>query len=73
MVAKANPTVPITDTDSPTVKCCKYLITCQTELVELHLIIGDLPGRMSDERQEELLQLIAMYAGRDGGQVEEKR
>ena len=44
-----------------------------TELVELHLIIDDLPSRMSDERQEELLQLIATYAGRDGGQVEPKR
>ena len=44
-----------------------------TELVELHLIIDDLPSRMSDERQEELLQLIATYAGRDGGQVEQKR
>ena len=43
-----------------------------TELVELHLIIDDLPSRMSDERQEELLQLIATYAGRDGGQVEQK-
>ena len=44
-----------------------------TELVELHLIIDDLPSRMSDERQEELLQLIATYAGRDGEQVEQKR
>lgn len=42
-----------------------------SELVELHLIIEDLPSRMSDERQEELLQLIGTYAGRDADQDEE--
>jgi len=39
-----------------------------SELVELHLIIEDLPNRMSDERQEELLKLIATHAGRDPAQ-----
>lgn len=42
-----------------------------SELVELHLIIEDLPSRMSDERQEELLQLIGTYAGRDVNHDEE--
>mmetsp|Transcript_16668 Transcript_16668/g.47843 ORF Transcript_16668/g.47843 Transcript_16668/m.47843 type:complete len:251 (+) Transcript_16668:220-972(+) len=55
-------------TDGETLQILNHM---PSELVELHLIIEDLPGRMSDERQEELLRLIATYAGRDGEQVEE--
>ena len=52
-------------TDGETLQILNHM---PSELVELHLIIEDLPSRMSDERQEELLQLIGTYAGRDANQ-----
>ena len=55
-------------TDGETLQILNHM---PSELVELHLIIEDLPSRMSDERQEELLQLIGTYAGRDANQKEE--
>ena len=55
-------------TDGETLQILNHM---PSELVELHLIIEDLPSRMSDERQEELLQLIGTYAGRDVNQDEE--
>lgn len=54
-------------TDGETLQILNHM---PSELVELHLIIEDLPSRMSDERQEELLQLIGTYAGRDADQAE---
>ena len=55
-------------TDGETLQILNHM---PSELVELHLIIEDLPSRMSDERQEELLQLIGTYAGRDEEVMEE--
>mmetsp|Transcript_52168 Transcript_52168/g.77818 ORF Transcript_52168/g.77818 Transcript_52168/m.77818 type:complete len:99 (+) Transcript_52168:17-313(+) len=36
------------------------------ESVEIHLLIEDLPSRLSEERQEELLGVIAKYAETEG-------
>ena len=40
------------------------------ESVEIHLMINELQSRMSEERQEELLQLIESYRS-SSGQAEE--
>jgi DNA-directed RNA polymerase subunit F len=39
------------------------------ESVEIHLIIQDLPSRLTEERQEELLSLIGSYIKMDGENV----
>jgi hypothetical protein len=41
-------------------------------LVEIHLMIEELMGRMDEVKQNELLQLIAEYAGVPGEQMEEE-
>ena len=32
-----------------------------TEPVEIHLLVEDLPGRLSERQQEELLELVKSY------------
>lgn len=36
------------------------------EPVEIHLLVEDLPSRMSDERQAKLLEFVGEYAGTEG-------
>ena len=43
------------------------LNTVPTEPVEIHLLIEDLPGRLSDRQQEELLELMRSYDTQRGG------
>ena len=43
-----------------------------TELVEIHLMIEELMGRMDEVKQNELLKLIADYAGDPGETTEEE-
>eukprot|EP00977_Amphora_coffeiformis_P014367 scaffold3988_cov162-Amphora_coffeaeformis.AAC.4 len=43
------------------------LNTVPTEPVEIHLLIEDLPGRLSDRQQEELLELMRSYDMQKGG------
>mmetsp|Transcript_26278 Transcript_26278/g.77699 ORF Transcript_26278/g.77699 Transcript_26278/m.77699 type:complete len:221 (-) Transcript_26278:76-738(-) len=41
------------------------------EPVEIHLLVEDLPSRMSEERQAELLELVGQYSGADDPGEEE--
>lgn len=41
------------------------------EPVEIHLLVEDLPSRMSEERQSELLDLVGMYSGTNDNVEEE--
>mmetsp|Transcript_3888 Transcript_3888/g.8376 ORF Transcript_3888/g.8376 Transcript_3888/m.8376 type:complete len:260 (+) Transcript_3888:193-972(+) len=59
-------------TDGETLQILNHM---PSELVELHLMIEDLPDRMADERQEELLALVGEYAGQnnEGQQQQEEQ
>ena len=51
-------------TDGETLQILNHM---PTEMVELHAMIDDLPGRMTESRQEELLDLIGLYVGHVDG------
>ena len=56
-------------TDGETLQILNHM---PSELVELHLMIEDLPSRMNDERQEELLALVGEYTGRSKDEQQEQ-
>lgn len=56
-------------TDGETLQILNHM---PSELVELHLMIEDLPGRMADGRQEELLALVGEYAGQNNEEQQQQ-
>lgn len=51
-------------TDAETLQVLNFM---PRESVEIHLIIEDLPSRLTEERQEELLTLIGSYVTEENG------